>query len=220
MISTEIPVITYFPIRGRAEPIRLMLEELGVAYQENPVAYRQWVKLKRELPFGKVPMYQEGDLKIFESHAIYRYLARKHGLYGESEIDVINCEILEHVLIDAIEAFGRLSWSKDFKDKRQDFIDGQLTTTLTNLERFLGEIPRGGDYWVGKRLTYIDFLGWNYLDFTRALAGDIINNYPTLKHLKQTFESRPRIAGYLKSDRRPATITVPNAHFGGTPETS
>lgn len=220
MANSSKPVITYFPIRGRAEPIRLMLEELAVDYEDNPVVFRQWRDLKKQMPFGKVPMYQEGDLKIFESHAIYRYLARKYGLYGETELDIINCEILEHVLIDAIEAFGRLSWNKDFENQRQDFIDGPLTTTLTNLERFLGDIPRDKDCWVGRKLTYLDFLGWNYLDMVRALDDAIINGFPNLKHLKQAFESRPRIKDYLESDRRPATITVPNATFGGTPETS
>ena len=94
MANSSKPVITYFLIRGLAEPIRLMLEELAVDYKGNPVAFRQWRDLKKRMPFGKVPMYQEGDLKIFESHAIYRYLARKHGLYGESELEIINCEIL------------------------------------------------------------------------------------------------------------------------------
>lgn len=32
------PVITYFPIRGCAEPIRLILVELGIKYRDNPVA--------------------------------------------------------------------------------------------------------------------------------------------------------------------------------------
>ena len=194
-----------------------MLEELAINYEDNPVFFRQWRDLKKQMPFGKVPMYQEGDLKIFESHAIYRHLARKHGLYGETELDIINCEMLEHVLI---EALGRLSWNKDFENQRQDSVDGPLSTTLTNLERFLDAIPREQDYRVGRNLTYLDLLGWHYPDMVRALDGDMINRYPRLNHLKQSFESRPRIKDYLESERSPATITVPNATFGGTPETS
>ena len=171
------PIITYFPIRGRAEPIRLILEELNVPYKENPVAVRQWRDLKAETPFGKIPMFREGVHKIFESHAIYRYLARKHGLYGESEQDVIQCEILEHVLSDAIEAFVRLCWSKDYESKRAEFIAGSLTTTLSNLEHYLEDLPRDKEYWVGHKLTYVDFIGYNYLDFVRALAGNILDEF-------------------------------------------
>lgn len=213
-------VITYFPIRGRAEPIRLILEELGIKYQENPVAGPAWRELKPQMPFGKVPMFENGEYTIHESHAIYRYLGRKYNLYGKNENEHIQCDMLEQVLSDAVEAFSRLTWSSHFNEKRQDFIDKQLRNTLNNLENFLADSERDKDYWVGNRLTYVDFLGWTYLDYMRALAGDIIKEYPNLAHLKETFENRPRIHAYLESDRRPKTITIPNASFGGTPETS
>jgi glutathione S-transferase len=220
MESTSEPVITYFPIRGRAEPIRLMLEELGIKYREKPVAGADWRELKPKMPFGKVPMFEDGKYTIHESHAIYRYLGRKYGLYGESENECIQCDMLEQVLSDAVEAFSRLTWSSRFEEKRQDFIDKQVRNTLNNLENFLAKSDRNQDYWVGNRLTYVDFLGWMYLDCMRALAGDIISEYPSLTHLKQSFENRPHIKAYLESDRRPKTITVPMASFGVTPETS
>ncbi|KAM0424285.1 hypothetical protein ACHAPT_010430 [Fusarium lateritium] len=67
----------------RARRVLLLLEELGVEYvlktldfakgdQRNP-AY-----VEEHHPFAKVPAYQDGDLKIFESRAICRYLANKH----------------------------------------------------------------------------------------------------------------------------------------------
>jgi hypothetical protein len=36
--AQDIPIITYGPTRGRAEPIRLMLEELGIKYGERQAA--------------------------------------------------------------------------------------------------------------------------------------------------------------------------------------
>ena len=220
MKPPEEPVITYFPIRGRAEPIRLILEELGIKYQENLVARANWKDLKSKMPFGKVPMYEDGEFTIHESHAIYRYLARKHDLYGDTEGERIQCEMLEQVLSDAVEAFSRLTWSSHFEEKRPGFIDNQLHNTLDNLEYYLARSARGPDFWVGNRLTYIDFLGWTYLDCVRALTGGIVGEYPNLAHLKQGFENRPKIREYLQSDRRAKTITVPMASFGGTPETS
>ncbi|MFV1996748.1 MAG: glutathione S-transferase family protein [Acidiferrobacterales bacterium] len=220
MEAAAVPVITYFPIRGRAEPIRLMLEQLGIKYRDNPVHVADWQALKPQMPFGKVPMFEDGETTIHESHAIYRYLARKYDLYGDSESERIQCDTLEHVLGDAVEAFGHLVWSRHFEEKRQNFIDGKVRNTLNNLEIYLARSNRDKHCWVGNRLTYIDFLGWTYLDCMRALAGDIINDYPCLAHLKESFESKPKIQAYLRSDRRPKTITVSMASFGGTPETS
>jgi glutathione S-transferase len=94
MDSPAKPVITYFAIRGRAEPIRLILEELGIKYLDNPVAGADWRELKAQMPFGKVPMFEDGEFTIHESHAIYRYLARKYDLYGENENECIQCEML------------------------------------------------------------------------------------------------------------------------------
>lgn len=220
MTSPDEPIITYFSIRGRAEPIRLMLEELGIKYCESPVTGPAWRELKSQMPFGKVPMYEDGDYTIHESHAIYRYLGRKYDLYGETEDERIQCDMLEQVLGDALEAFSRLTWSNQFEEKRQHFIDKQLRFTLNNLENFLAISDRAEDFWIGKHLTYVDFLGWTYLDCMRALAGDTIKEYPNLMHLKETFERRQNIRSYLESGRRPKTITVSMASFGGTPETS
>jgi glutathione S-transferase len=92
--------------------------------------------------------------------------------------------------------------------------------TLNNLETYLTNSKRDKDFWVGNGPTYVDFLGWAYLDNIRALAGDLVNDYANLAHLKESFENRPKIRAYLESDRRPRTITVSMASFGGTPETS
>lgn len=220
MASPSETIITYFPIRGRAEPIRLILEELGVPYKENTVDGPAWGELKPKMPFGKIPMFEDDGYILFESHAIYRYLGRKYDLYGENESERIQCDILEQAISDGVEAFSRLTWSSRFDEKRPVFIETQLSVTLANLEQFLAKSDRDKNYWVGKKFTYVDFLGWTYLDYMRALAGDIVNDYPNLAHLKDFFETRPKISAYLNSDRRHKTITVPMATFGGTPETS
>jgi glutathione S-transferase len=70
------PTITYTPTRGRAEPVRLILEELGIEYQEHSIrSWPEWLSLKPNLPFLQVPTYQDRNLLIVQSHAIYRHLA-------------------------------------------------------------------------------------------------------------------------------------------------
>jgi|EP01043_Picozoa_sp_COSAG02_P040934 glutathione S-transferase len=108
------PSITlrYFDIRGLAEPIRLTLAALGLDYEEVkyqrcptnslgakecPQGVIDWDVAKQEgidsglLPFGQVPSLTYKDQesgKTFEmaqSHAILRFLAKKHSFYGTSE---------------------------------------------------------------------------------------------------------------------------------------
>jgi hypothetical protein len=49
MASVTKPTITYFPIAGRAEVSRLILEDAGVDYDFVAVPYPQWAELKAKL---------------------------------------------------------------------------------------------------------------------------------------------------------------------------
>jgi glutathione S-transferase len=79
------PLLTYFDVRCRAEIVRLILEETATSYRERRVDVAEWPMLKPTLLFGQLPTYEDGDLLIVQSHAICRYLARKHDLQGADE---------------------------------------------------------------------------------------------------------------------------------------
>jgi glutathione S-transferase len=56
--------------------VQMGLEEKGVAYRVQPVGPRELQSeayLKRH-PFGRVPAFEHGDLKLYETQAILRYL--------------------------------------------------------------------------------------------------------------------------------------------------
>lgn len=73
--------LTYFDGRGLGEIPRLLLHEAGVKFEDRRL--KDIAPLKPELPFGQVPLYQEGDFKLAQSQAIARYIARTHNLYGK-----------------------------------------------------------------------------------------------------------------------------------------
>jgi glutathione S-transferase len=79
------PQILYFDIRGRAEPIRLLLEDAGVPYVDKQVSLDEWGAIRGTTPFHRMPVYSEDDKEIPESFAIMNYLGRKHGLLGGDE---------------------------------------------------------------------------------------------------------------------------------------
>ena len=214
------PLLTYFDVRGRAEVVRLLLEETGTPYRERRVQVTEWPALKSTLPFGQLPTYEEGDLFIYQSHAIYRYLARKHDLYGATEAERVRCDIVEQAFADAQNVLGTFYWSPHFHEKRDEYERTTLPDTLGRLERLLVQNRGGEGFWVGDRLSYVDFIAWHHLDYVRPFSQRTIERFPALHGFKMRIEARPRIAEYLSSPRRPATLTVPMAPFGGTPETS
>src|SRR5262250_3725731 len=69
---------------GNVQKVMFCLEELGVAYVREDYG-RQFgntlTDAYRKLnPTAKVPTLVDGDVAIWESHAILRYLAALHGL--------------------------------------------------------------------------------------------------------------------------------------------
>jgi glutathione S-transferase len=218
--ETVVPKLTYFDVRGRGEVIRLILEETGTFYREHRVPVSEWPALKPSLPFGQMPIYEEGELCIPHSHAIYRYLARKHGLYGENELERVRCDVVNETFVDAQHVLGGFYWSPSFAEKREEFEHGALPALLEKLQRLFVQNAGGQGFWVGRALTYVDFCAWHFLDYVRPFSQRTLDMFEPLNAFKKRIESRPRIAAYLRSERRPATLTVPMAPFGGTPETS
>lgn len=214
------PTITYFDVRGRAEVIRLILEETGTPYRERRIQVQEWPALKATFPFQQLPVYEEGDLLIPHSHAIYRYLARKHGLYGKTERDRVRADIVEETFTDLQNTLGTFYWSPTFHEKRDEFERTTLQSMLNNAQKLFLQNDGGRGYWVGSDLTFVDFCAWHFLEYVRPFSQRTLELYEPLLAFKQRIETRPRIAAYIASDRRPRTQTVPMAPFGGTPETS
>jgi glutathione S-transferase len=64
--------LKYFDIRGKAEPIRLLLEETQVAYRDVRVTAEQWARQKNDtrILFGQLPLLIDGDMNIVQSYGI------------------------------------------------------------------------------------------------------------------------------------------------------
>ena len=89
------PVLGYWDIRGLAQPIKLLLAYTGTEYQDKrfpcgpgPEFDRsQWFdnKFSFGLDFPNLPYYIDGDVKLSQSNAILRYIARKHDMLGKTD---------------------------------------------------------------------------------------------------------------------------------------
>lgn len=64
---------------GTCDKIRLLLAEAQVPYIEHNVTGTEFATLKKSLPFSTLPMLEDGDLCLFHSNAILRYVADKTG---------------------------------------------------------------------------------------------------------------------------------------------
>jgi glutathione S-transferase len=204
--SAEMTEIVYFEARARVEPIRVLLEELAISYDDQRLSFEDWVELKPSTPFGALPSYGKGDIEIFQSHAIIRHLARVHDLYGSTEVERIRCDMIEAAISDLNELVGKAPWRPDFKNGRVGYVENELGPVLVGLERFLMSNVDSNDFWVGSSLTFVDLIAFAVLDNTRVMFPEAFEQCSLLVKFCDLIASRPRIAAYITSGRRPEII--------------
>lgn len=77
----------YFPIRGRLEASRIVLELNDKLYDDETFDLVRWRTMKKELtadgtlPYGQLPLLQHGDRKIVQSNTILKYLGRLYYIF-------------------------------------------------------------------------------------------------------------------------------------------
>ena len=191
--------------------IRLMLEEAAVSYDSiTHWVGPAWLVVKSEMPLGMLPVLEvPGGHRIAQSGTIIRYLAQLTGLDGGPELlDRTQADMLyetavelkelkselaadaEHATLQALMAgkAGNQKWTK-------------LVSIVAALERQLEQ--SGGEYFVGRQLCYADLAVFNTLNYLEAVAAGclVALSAPGLAAFREAIIQRPRVAGYLASDR-------------------
>ncbi|XP_054157597.1 glutathione S-transferase Mu 1-like [Oppia nitens] len=209
-MSSSKPTLGYYKVRGLAQPIRLLLKYAGVDFTDKYYEFGSadsiesmrvnWLKDKYQLglDFPNVPYYLDGQhhIKLTQSTAILRYLARKHGLIGTSECALARQDMAEYQLADIRNGFIQTLRNNDFDKSRQTYANDQLSKQLDELSTFLGQQH---DWLAGKQLTYVDFLAYELLDWFRLFSPETFQKFPVLIKYLNRFESLPAIKAYMSS---------------------
>ncbi|XP_068516284.1 glutathione S-transferase 2 [Anas acuta] len=196
----------YWDIRGLAHAIRLLLEYSGTPYEERQ--YRlgpapdfdpsDWTNEKEKLglDFPNLPYLIDGNIKLTQSNAILRYIARKHNMCGETEEEKLRVDMLENQLMDLRMSFIRLCYNPDFEKLKPAYLE-QLPGKLRELSRFLGSRA----WFAGEKLTFVDFLAYDVLDQQRMFVPDCPELQGNLSQFLQRFEALEKIRAYMQSGR-------------------
>ncbi|KAJ8021969.1 Hematopoietic prostaglandin D synthase [Holothuria leucospilota] len=76
--------LTYFDVRGRAEPIRYLFALAGVEYEDKRLTSEEWKKLKPNTPFGGLPILEVDGKVLGQTQAICRHVAHMHDMRRSS----------------------------------------------------------------------------------------------------------------------------------------
>lgn len=224
--STELQ-LGYWNIRGLAQPIRFLLEFTGAKWTDvlycqagpnDPVPFDKscWYNVKETigLDFPNLPYMIDGDVKMTQSRAIMRHIARKRPdmtfLFGRTPEDMDQVDQLMDQFADINGGLVGVQYSAGID---VPYIQGSLTSALKRLSKYLGTKT----WFVGDYITLADFLMFEFicrsLDYTgRAGLSDFFSAFPNLLTFHQEFSRLPTIDNYMKSERFAAVTAYNNQH--------
>jgi glutathione S-transferase len=201
----SVPVLTYFQFRGLGEPIRLLLEDLGLPYEDRRVDLFSdaWPALSPTLPFRQLPRLESDGLTLFQSHAILRHLARANGIAGDSEAERLRCDVGIEAARDVQQRLWDHFWSpgSDTAAAAEAFAAGQLAQELGKLGGWLGDAPYVGC----ERPLFADYFVLTVLDEAGAFFPAALERAPSLAAYRRRMHERPGIAAYIASGRQSAS---------------
>lgn len=197
---------------SRSLRVAWTLEELGLAYDYHHVDMRAGegqgeAHLARH-PDGKVPVLQDGELTLFESSAICRYLAERHGEPG----DLLPASVEDRARVDQWMSFviGELEqplWTQakhTFALPSERRVPAVLPTAAWEFQRALAALERrfDGEGWlVGERFTMADLL----MGHTLSWGVKFKHRLPeSLEAYRQRCVSRPALARAVEREQRAA----------------
>ncbi|XP_068125629.1 glutathione S-transferase Mu 1-like isoform X2 [Hyperolius riggenbachi] len=172
---------------------RLCATETAPDYDKS-----EWLdeKEKLGLDFPNLPYLIDGDVKLTQSNTILRYIARKHGLCGETESEKNNVSLLENQVMDFRMGLVMIAYNPQFETLKGPYLE-KLPVALGRFSRFLGD----REWFAGSKITFVDFLVYDVLDQHRMLEPTCLKSFPNLQSFLDRIEALPAIAAYMKSPR-------------------
>merc|ERR1712018_73359 len=157
--------LTYFNLRARGEPCRLLLAYGGIKYEDERIPppwepASTWGTLKPTTPFGQLPLLQWGDEVICQSMACARFIAREVGLAGNNNMESAQVDEIIDVIQDLINAGVKLFFAKDEAGMKKH-AEVTVPTALGQLEAKL--TSRGGQFFVGNNFSWADLHTFMYV---------------------------------------------------------
>jgi len=217
----------YWPeIQGRGEFVRLALEEAGADYVDvarlpkrgGMAAMMRFLESRSvEYPPFAPPFLKAGKLVIAQTANILLYLGPRLSLAPKHEAGRLWAHQVQLTIADwLVEVHdthhpisGGLYYEeqkREAKRRAADFRAERLPKFLNYFEQLLKRNPKGADYFVGTKVSYVDLsmfqmiAGLRYA-FPRAMAR-LEPKHRRLVALHDRVSARPRLAAYLSSPRR------------------
>lgn len=206
--STAETKLHYFNGRGLGEQIRFMLAACGIEWVDCYLTKQEHLRALRDaklLIWDQVPLLElPGPVRIMQSMAAVRHLARMHDLYGKDDAEMTQCDIIGDGIRDCLGFFSGLPFAA-VREEQLAFAEAKMRGRyLPCLERQLASngaalpdtvptfsalpaadsapgVCRGdlkGPFLVGSSLTFPDVTVTEILCYVAELLPELASSIP------------------------------------------
>lgn len=201
-------VLIYFDIPGLAEPIRWILAQSGLEWEDKRLSREEFDELKPTLPNGQVPVLEIDGYPLPQSQAIALYVGRIGGLYPTDYLEAAKCEAILGSIGDILINLRPVVFEKDEVRKTEfqaEFLDKFLSPWLDNMEKKLGQTE--GLYFLDK-MTVADISMANTMRLFKAgdyvaVPPSVFDTCPKLMALTESIMAEPKIAEFIAKTGTP-----------------
>nr|UYI58596.1 glutathione S-transferase 25 [Grapholita molesta]WDQ36050.1 glutathione S-transferase sigma-2 [Grapholitha molesta] len=197
----------YLNLNGIAESIRFILHYGGQKFEDVRYEVSEWPikSVKDSLPYGQLPLYQEGSKTLNQSLAIARYVA--------SQLKLVPTDPWEQAVLDAVvfniyDFWTKVvSFIKETDASRKEAIKKEIINETIDFffSRFEKELKANKGFFNGK-LSWADFILVGIVESANLFLGtEIEKSYPAVQALVQTVRALPGVKQYLAT-RKPYTL--------------
>lgn len=144
-------------------------------------------------------------LKLPQSLAIARYIAKQFNLAGASDLDQAKADAVVDTCMDMqIAYYTKVFRAKDEEKEaaKKSYIDEDAPGHLAKIDKIIGLFGSNG-FSVGSSLTWADLLVWETTTMMNTLDASLVTKHANIMAVRKSVEANQKVAEYIKS--RPQT---------------
>ncbi|CAI5441901.1 unnamed protein product [Caenorhabditis angaria] len=202
--------LTYFEVRGLAEPTRQVFHLAGVEFEDVrlPQGDKKWEDLKTKVPFGQLPVLSVDGFEIPQSAAILRYVSRKFGFAGKTPEEEAWADAIVDQFKDFVASFRQViiavrenKPAEEIERIKKEISDPAKESYFKILNGILAKSKSG--FLVGDSVTFADLVVADNLVTLEKNGAFNRSEQPKLTALLEKVHNLPKLRNYIAS--RPDT---------------
>ncbi|GAA5857961.1 hypothetical protein JCM8547_006640 [Rhodosporidiobolus lusitaniae] len=208
----------YFPICGRAEPLRYFLADANIPYTESNdvAAFREKKMDLEEYRFGQLPRLTINGTHLFQQGAMLRFLAKSQGYTGAGDLfqDAL-VDQLQDACEDLNVAYVNKIYTPNARELLVPFVKDYVPKVLAQFEHLFAKNQASSGYLAYDKPSYAEFHLLYLLHALSYLNTLLLADYPTLESWVKLMKARPGLKAYFEGGQK--HVMLNGSESGQTP---